>query len=467
MGILQQAGHLARRFHNQLKWISLFAVLAWAISGFMHPIMSWTAPRPKLKALPTETLSLKGLKAPESLLKAQGLSQISRLEVLRLDDRLVYLVRPVSKGVSDFPEDLVFDAKTGEVIAAGEARLAAQMAKTFSGRKDLQVQSTERITQFSTLYPQVNRVLPAWKVRFAGPQKLDYFVDVEGKRVITSSDDTRRMLLTVFQTLHSWKFLSGLEGLRVALVTVVLGLVLASAIFGTYMAFTTKGRSPERRFHRTVGYVSGPLTILWVVSGLFHLFVRAQFEAPRLPHSVPFAVVGLSLPKLDQVQGLYAIGGVAEDGRWRAKIAEKKSLWFTAKGAELSLYKDADAAADFAVTQKLFPKSEALDLELIKSFTDDYGFDKKRLPVWQVTSVSNPKAGIFVDLNEGLIAGEKRPNLAGAERWSFDQLHKWQWGKPLFGQMNRDYLLLLAVFSIILTAGFGLWVTLKLPKKKR
>ncbi|MFN3230468.1 MAG: hypothetical protein ACK41P_11515, partial [Asticcacaulis sp.] len=282
----------ASLIHRALKWAVLFGVLIWALSGLLHPVMSWTAPRPAERMAPPLLVALPG-RDPGPLLQAAGIMQSRGLILSELNNRAVWLVRPMA------PDALltVLDAETGARIISGERDRAIALARHFRGHPKAEIVETERLTAFRDDYPAVNRIVPVWRVRFAGPEQLDYYIDVPGNRFMTAANAPRRVMLSLFQHLHTAKFLEGLEPLRLALLSGLLLAITAMSVTGIIMLLRWRGRAPLRRWHRWLGYVAAPAALAWPLTGLLHLWTASTLSQPAPAPAAPFAITeGLRLP---------------------------------------------------------------------------------------------------------------------------------------------------------------------------
>ncbi len=429
----------ARRWHRRLGWVAGAVALAWAATGFLHPVMSWTAPRAAVQAPPPHGAPAEGVIAPGPALSAAGMSEAVFVRLL-----------PNGQGAAWFAESadgarLAIDARTGAPAPEAERGRAETLARHYAGLPDTPVASARRITAFSTAYPSVNRILPIWEVRFDTPDGLTLYVDPKADRLTTVTNAQRRVLLAVFQNVHTLKFLEPVEAVRIAAILALVGSVLATTLVGMAMLLRGKGRG-LRGVHRAVAWIAAPLVIGFTGSGLFHLVLTSGFSTPPLPKAEAFAVADLvALPRLAGVGPRDLVATRGADGRavWRV-AGEGDALYFDGAGKVLAL-DDAGRARAIAGADGA--------IRAVKRFDAAYGFVNKRLPV---IGVGEGAGAVFVDVREGLVAGRAAPGIAGVEGWTFDVLHKWEPVADWIGRRNRDYLTMLAVALIALTALFGL-----------
>ena len=140
------------------------------------------------------------------------------------------------------------------------------------------------ITGFSDDYHSLNRLLPVWRVEFAGDGHLRAFIDTDEARLATLVDDTRFFMTRLFRLGHNWSFAEGSPILQVSIMALVLAAALTSALSGLYMYFSRKNansrlaKQPLRRWHRRMGLLVAVSTLLFVSSGGFHLIMNFKQE---------------------------------------------------------------------------------------------------------------------------------------------------------------------------------------------
>jgi hypothetical protein len=309
------------------------------------------------------------------------------------------------------------------------------------------------IERFDTEYPQINRLLPVWRVAFETPEDLAVYVDTGADRLAAVTDGRRRALLFVFQNVHTLKFLSFAEPLRVAVLAGLILTMIATSLIGAALLLKAKGRG-LRKAHTLAAWAALPFILTFMLSGMFHLFVTMG-PGQALPPPGVFSLAGLEAPRPGpgSLYGLTATAGPDGKPLWRIETGGGIAYQGEAAG-----YTDADRARAIAGA-----RPEAA-VSLVARFGREYSFANKRLPVMRVESADGP---VFVEVREGLIAAAPRESaLQKAEGWSFDVLHKWEFLRPI-GTRNRDYLLMTAVGMIFLTAALGLAIQLRRRGKQR
>jgi hypothetical protein len=431
-----------RSLHRRLGWIAGVAALAWASTGFLHPIMGWTAPRPAVQAPPSSSLAIAGLADPRAALAANGVTEAVFVRLVEADGRPVWLAGgPDGRRVA-------LDARSLATAPEAEKARAIALARHYAGLPDAGVAHVRTVTAFSTDYPPINRLLPVAEVRFDTPDGLTLYVDTAADRLASVVNDPRRIMLAVFQNVHTLKFLEPLEPLRIALILALVGTVLATTIAGAGMLLSARGRG-MRAGHRLLGWVALPLVLMFTLSGLLHLFVRHNLFPVAAPAATPFAIAALGPPPGAASPGLTVTSLVATaapkgDATWRVEAAGRGY--------------HSDGRTDVERARILAGAAADAPATLVTRFGGDYGFANKRLPVWRIDTADGPA---FVDLAEGLVAA--RPRTGAIERfedWTFDTLHKWHFLDPL-GRRNRDIGTMVGAGLIAMMATLGVALLLR------
>lgn len=434
---------MIRTLHRRLAWIAGAVAVLWAATGFLHPIMSWTAPRPAIQAPPAQNLRTESLVAPGPLLSGWG--DAAHVRLISVDGAEHWLALRADG------EGRAFDARTGAEAPNAEQQHAIALARAYAGLPAAHVVSVTRVTRFSLDYPSINRLLPVWAVRFDTPDALTLYVDTGADRLAAVVNTPRRVMLFVFQNVHTLQFLAPVEPLRRALILALVGSVLLTALIGLRMALSARGKG-RRAIHLWLGVIAAPFVLSFAGSGLFHLFASADLTATRPPPLDPAALAAPPRIAGAPVGDLRAVN-IGGQTLWRVETADA-GLYFAPDGAWRADLDDLSAARVIASAAPTAPVAR------IAGFTKEYGFANKRLPVLRVETGARP---VFIAPREALIAARALDGLASADAWAFDTIHKWSFANPL-GRMTRDVLMMIAVAFIAAAGIFGLTL---LPKRKR
>lgn len=438
----------ARQLHRQIGWVAAFVAMAWAFTGFLHPVMSWTAPRPAVQAPPNpgQIATLPGHSLAKMLTEA-GQSRTHQVRLVTVEGHPYWFASYPGE-----PRKGVVDALTGAPAWEVEPAHAIALARHYAALPEADIRSVEIVDRFSTEYPEINRLLPVWRVAFDTPEGLAVYVDTGADRLAAVTDGQRRALLWVFQNVHTLKFLSFAEPLRVAVLAGLILSVIATSLIGATLLLKAKGRG-LRKAHTLAAWAALPFILTFTLSGMFHLLVTMG-PGKALPPPGVFNVADLEAPQPGpgSLYGLTATAGPDGKPVWRIETAGGIAYQGQAQG-----YSDAHRARAIAGAG-----SDA-EVSLVSRFGRDYSFANKRLPVLKVAGAGGL---VFVDVREGLIAAAPEETaLQAAEGVSFNMLHKWEFLRPI-GTRNRDYLLMATVGVIFLTAALGLAIQLRRRRKQ-
>ena len=429
------------RWHRRLSLLAGIALLLWAGSGLLHPLMSWTNPRAAAFAPPPgEPLALPS-QAPSALLAAEPAG------IVRLLSQGEHSLWQVTS--ADRQRLRYFDADTGSPLPDADRVRAVQLARHYTGLQAAPLSEVRQVTQYDREYPAVNRLLPVWRVEFADARGLTAYVHTGEDRLASLTDRRKRVLLTLFQTVHTLDFLEGVEGLRLGLVLAAVGSVLAMAMLGLGMLLGRRGRpgAPAmRRRHRLLAWAAWVPVLMFSVSGLFHL-LRLSPLLQATPPAIQASVQGpLAWPaELEGARSLTLLPMGESGAVWRARYGPQSLALYDARNGERLRGGDAELARRLAGVQAAGPVTRQA------GFSPEYGFANKRLPVWRVET---PDGLVFTDTAFGLMAARVGP-LDVAEQWTFSSLHKWQL-LDFLGKAWRDAVLSAGALLGMLAALFGL-----------
>lgn len=305
---------LVMRWHRRLSLLAGVALLLWAASGLLHPLMSWTNPRPAAFAPPVgEPLQLPAA-APSALLAAEP---AGLLRLLRQDGRSLW-----QWSSADRMRLRYVDASDGSELPQADRERALLLARHYTGLSSAPLRSAVEVRAYDREYPSVNRLLPVWRVEFDDPRGLTAYVHTGEDRLASLTDRRKRLLLTLFQTVHTLDFLDGAEGLRLGLILAAVGSVLATAMLGMTLLLRLRRRAmpAARRWHRQLAWLAWLPVLMFSVSGLFHLLRQSPLLRPA-PPAVTVSVSGaLAWPA--ELQGARSLSLLPlADGAavWRAR----------------------------------------------------------------------------------------------------------------------------------------------------
>ena len=423
------------RLHRRIGWMAALAFLLWAFSGILHPVMTWTNPRPVAFTPPAIENAL-----PFDVLKLLQKNRIEDITALRvIGDKL-----QITTGQTR----TVIDSRTGKIIPDADKDRAIFLARHYTGLKDESVKSVTPIYEFNDEYPYINRYLPVWKVTFERNDGLSVWVDTGEDRLGSITNHRKEILQSLFQNLHTAKFLDGIEPLRLTYIALAVGSIFFMTLAGFLMLMGRKGSLVgTRRWHRTLAYIVTIPIFMFTISGTFHLFM----QSPVLDKTPDYTASHTSRTALK-----YPPEG---NNPKLITLADNESWWrVETKGAGAS-YKNATNGN--MLTEDYFVRhianvDEKQPVQKITGFTDEYGFAFKRLPVYRVENIN---AVIFIEPQTGIIAA-RVSKMNVAEQWSFSNLHKWQF-LNFIGRVQRDIVQISFILLAFITAMMGIRLLVK------
>ncbi|MBQ0719719.1 MAG: PepSY domain-containing protein [Gammaproteobacteria bacterium] len=491
------------RWHRRIGLAVFVAIIAWALSGLSHPIMSRINPRPVVMHPPLSTSDIASLAPLSASLLDNGIAAFEKMQLLNIDGGSFYRVE---HGDSKS----YINARSGLKSPLNDDTYAQQLARHYLGDDVSEVVAVELITAFDEEYLFINRFLPVYKVTFQRPDNMRAYVEVSTGRLATLMDDRKAVVGWVFRQLHSWVFIQN-PWLRTVLMSAVLFAGMALSVVGLLMAWRGRSKSgdvkglgeqlsredtPASTWHRRLGIGFGVLMLSFSFSGLFHLLNKPivapaampaplqSFNAQNLTLDWPI-VAHLSAGKYFRRASLAEVDGVpylrlalatpqAIGKADKPAAAEHHSNEPVSKSSDI-VYINAQSSQACANCEHqhalhlaaYYARSAGDDpmvgqVEKISHFSSDYGFINKRMPVHAVhigdDSAASPVT-LFVETATGALAGRAN-NASRAEGWSFSYLHKWHFFDGI-SKTLRDILLGVTTLAIALLCLLGVWVSLK------
>jgi len=458
-------------WHRWAGVIACAAILAWSLSGVLHPVMSRLQPQPAVRTAPVAHLPAQ--LDLQQLLATQQLDNITALHPAVIDGH-VWL------RVSTNSDVLYLDPASSTSLENGEEQHARFLARHFSGEHDAAIVSVRQITAFNDEYPYVNRLLPVWRVEFDRPDHLRAFVDTAHSRLGTLTDDRKLWMSQAFTALHTWGWADG-SAWRLLAMTLLLLATASTAIAGMVMAIRLRNAKQRlannrlRLWHRRLAIAVSLSAVMFSSSGLYHLWhtenphvaptpLRASLAARSVQHW-PVLQMGeqLSLHVINH-QPVWRISGTtampAEHAHHQGMAMPTASTVRYISAIDGRPIADGEQQHVRALVTQYSPMRDAVitDTEAITAFAGEYGFINKRLPVMRADLDTPDHTSVYVET----ATDELATIVTDADRtegWSFAWLHKWH-----FLDINkdvRDALLALFAFGNALVALMGLWLFIR------
>jgi hypothetical protein len=305
--------------HRRLSIIIAIPVLLWAISGFMHPLMTNIRPAIATQGIPPVPADSARIRFPlATALRNHHLDSFSNFRLVHIDTNWFYQVQPLAAGVPVY-----ISCTNGNVLTAGDWLYAQYLARQFlegpapyrypahspapvqlaipvafhaahdccgaatdvvlNPVKGAKVANVSMVKAFDNEYKSINRLLPVYRVSFDRPDGIRIYVETTQDRFSFAMDNRRAIFDEIFRLCHTWGWLDFLGKGRLAVEMLVALTALFTTVLGIYIFFTTRsprvagngnGLVKARRNHRFTAIVASLFTLLWTFSGSFHAFSK-------------------------------------------------------------------------------------------------------------------------------------------------------------------------------------------------
>jgi hypothetical protein len=476
------------RWHRLLLWLGGATLLVFALTGILHPIMSWTGPQAVTMRPPSLQLTGAQLTQAMQQLSANALPAQALVKLVPYRDQVVL---QLSSELTAARQYLPLQGSLNEETAPTDQAMAVWLAGHYSGLPADQVQRVRFQTAFDDAYPSVNRLLPVYQVDYQSG--LSLYIHTESLSLAGITNPYKTSLQSVFRQFHSWQWLDGTPTLKIVVMTLLLGSALLLVLTGAWLLFKLPGKAKRRglrRWHYLLSWALFVPVVLYLLTGIYH-FAYKQV-APE--------TAGLTLPKPQQLPtGALATAtmpsGVLDSGAlynsatlvwldpqwyWRlssanpALKADRQSRYqgqpseqgatYIALTATQSTSANAPANAVDDQRYALWLAQQYTGLattelqgKLVTHFGPDYDFRNKRLPVWQFDYTSGR---VFIDAVSGQLI-EEQSRASQWERYSFSFVHKWGILQPLLGRDGRDGVVVVLMLLVVSMAVLGFLLRLR------
>lgn len=475
-------------WHNRLGIVAFSAILIWSLSGFLHPLMSWTQPRPVqpfLKQTPIKAEHLK-ISLSDALAK-NNLKTFGGFNIVNFDGATFYQILSENSEAKMFADSgadchasVVSDAvstetpvylntETGEQLENADERYAEYLARYFTDENWAEIASIRLLTSFEGDYKSINRLLPVYEVKFKRADEMRAFVETNSSKLGTLTDRRKTWLQRTFLNLHNFEFAGMPELTRKIIVTFLMLTVFLTAlsgliVYGLFWKVFGKqkrqtSRSFLRKYHRGIGIFVAVFLLAWSGSGTFHLLSKQNLgDSAKVSFSVSFRTDNLNYSLNNILQNetpviSASLIGLEKEMFYRIVKADRSILYFNARTAEKLKNGETEYAKYLA--HKFSGFDNPLSVQTVTNFDGEYGFISKRLPVVKVQYAENSNERFYVETATGKLALRIKDGKSALEDYTFDYLHKGRW-LDFAGRYVRDSFLMLMAFGNAIVAFLGL-----------
>jgi hypothetical protein len=483
----------ARRWHHILLWPAFFALFLFVLSGFTHILMSWTGPQAAQAMPPRTQFSAAHISQIPVVLQRHSIHQAAIVKLIPSARGPVLQVTLDEKSPRRY-----FEIDRGDEIIDGDQAQALWLAQHYAGNTALAVTKIEFLTAFDASYAWVNRLLPVYRITLDDVAHTTLTVHTETGALAEINNDWKRSLQSIFQQLHTFKWLEDFAGARLVLMLLLLSSLLAMIIAGANLLYAIPARKipkSSRRWHRRLAHFIWLPLFGFVASGIYHLLYSELATETRglrllapltltqvspltnaaLPAQALNAINVLQLqdqlllraslapavkaPASTAQQGTAATDEHAAHAQRNARFDginhEQAALYFNAQTGAAADITDEQVAQTLAAQFMQTDLSRITHSEKITRFGPGYDFRNKRLPVWRVDFNNAEKGSLFIDVASGVLV-DSANNSSRAESYSFSFLHKWNFLTPLTGREWRDGLMVFTLTLALLLAALGI-----------
>ena len=476
------------RLHRILSLIIALPVLLWAISGFLHPVMTNVRPEVETQLLQEEPVDSSKVTAPlNELLKSTGADSIDQVRLIRIEKNLYYQVWVGDSTVT------YFNASDGTRLHEGDMVYAKYLARKFLGAEQdaVSIQKIEKIQFFSREYTPINRLLPVYRVAFNRADGIVIYVDTKSSSFSFASNNLRRQFSKFFIAIHTWAWIDFLGDWRFIFEMILSGIAFLTAGLGIVLYFSSPGISAQgnamlrsRRNHRITAITASLFTLLFSFSGCYHAFSKIGFEFGMEPVNTSrfSAAVGFDASGLQKIIGRpfnsAQLAHIDDSVYWRIAVVGEAPAGsddlMKQQGVAPGVYEYVNASTGRMLSDgeikhvlsvaKYFGIGDvSTPPTLVTKFTEEYNFADKLLPVWRVES----KTGkiFFIDAPRENLSKEFL-NSISYEELSFAYLHKHEFLSPI-GKGVKDFSTMFWAAMQVVMIIFGLILYFKIKSRNK
>ncbi|KAI9449424.1 hypothetical protein F5148DRAFT_1291548 [Russula earlei] len=507
------------QYHRITSLIVAIPLLLWAMSGFMHPIMTNIRPAIATQFLAPAVIDSNKIQVPlDAALKQNRIDSFGNFRIIHIDTNYFYQVQ-----LSQQPEPLYLSTKNGKLLPDGNWLYAQYLAKQFlegpqknsvafntvagisvnaaagdccdaasayvlNNDKGSKVTNATLVTAFDNEYKSINRLLPVYKVSFERADGIRIYVETTQDRFAFAMNNKRAVFDTLFRLFHLWGWLDWLGKGRLVVEFLFVFLAFSTTLMGLYIFCTTKSKKPvpalagrqqentrsalqARRNHRFTAVVIALFTLLFTFSGGYHALSKLTNTPGNASSGKP--ILNASLVHIHQAVywqvTIRATNTAATqphtDLMKDKQVPVPERVYINTDSDDSLPQGDAQYARYLATLFSNHPEKAIVSVSLVRSFNSEYNFTDKRLPVYRVGYTANSNERFFVETGSGQLAKQINDNGL-RESYSFAFFHKHEfmgWGGKTVKDISTMFWAMAQV--VMVTLGLVLYFTIR--KRKR
>lgn len=437
----------ARWSNTKHRWLALvggISLLVWGLSGLTHIAMVLFGPQQAQFMPPTAPLTLAGAPPLAQTLAEAGIGRAAAIRTVAGQEGSLLQVTSDPMAPRRY-----FDVQQGTELPGHDRVQAVFLARHFLNDQR-PIAAIDFQQEFDAEYPLINRLLPVWRVRFAGDDRLTAYVHTETSSIAAVNNVTKTRLQTVFRYLHTWEWVpASMDWLR----------VMMFSLSGLYHLIQSANEPPVQHLRMTDPIdLSGqrfPIAEQWdqLTAGLDVASVSLVEGANgrplyRLGLAAPTGKAGMAehdhsgdeKRSSDPHAGHMMAGDVPNpapttaqeirNARFDGVQPTGPAYYIDAATGAAVPHGDREIARVIANRYLGASDAQIAGMKLITRFGAEHDFRNKRLPVWRVDYGAPHDASVFIDTATGTFV-DRLDNWQKPERTVFSMVHKWNFLFPI------------------------------------
>lgn len=299
------------KWHRTLSLIIAIPVLLWAISGFMHPLMTTIRPAVVTQTYTPVTIDSCQLKTGlTDALHLNNITAIHNFRIIKMGGNWFYQVQVTNSSIP-----LYLSTLTGKPLKNGDLLYARFLARYFLEGPEkktesvpgpttgpdshdccsnttsailfpptgARISSVEYISDFTEEYKYINRLLPAYRVEFSRADGVRIYVETVQDRFAFATDNKRAGFDKFFSLFHTLGWLNFMGKAKHFIEIVIMLLAFLTTLMGIYIFCITKTKETNgnatlkaRRNHRWTSIIIALFTLMFTGSGAIHAFEKTR-----------------------------------------------------------------------------------------------------------------------------------------------------------------------------------------------